>query len=409
MPWKARSALDERKAFIREWSKQEVPLAALCRDYRISRQTGYKWLERYEAEGARGLEERSRAPHHSPQQMSEKVREAIVALRQSYSRWGPRKLRAVLQRQQPDQRWPAVSSMGALLRREGLAHPRRKRRRTPPCTAPLEHAQAPNQVWCGDYKGWFRCGDGARCDPLTITDAFSRYLLRCQQVERTDQALARAVFEAAFREYGMPEAIRTDNGPPFATPAPGGLSRLSIWWMRLGIRHERIQPGCPEQNGRHERMHQTLKQETASPPQANLRKQQEAFHRFQQQYNQVRPHEALGYRTPASHYVASQRLYPEKLPEIEYPQGMRLRRISERGQLALKRHQEICVSKALAHETVGLWKIEENLYEVYFGSLLLGWLDSRELGFVADRAPVWHAGGPEFEDESQEEFGNRLS
>ena len=249
MPWKARSALEERKAFINEWRKQEVPFAELCRDFHISRQTGYKWLGRYEAEGESGLEERSRAPLHNPQEMSAEVREAILQLRQQHGRWGPRKLKALLQRQQPQRRWPALSSIGELLQREGLAHPRRNRRRTPPYTAPLQHAQAPNQVWCADYKGWFRCGDGARCDPLTITDAFSRYLLRCQQVERTDEPRARAVFEAAFREYGLPEAMRTDNGPPFATPAPGGLSRLSIWWIRLGIRHERIQPGCPEQNG----------------------------------------------------------------------------------------------------------------------------------------------------------------
>ena len=402
MPWKARSALEERKAFINEWRKQEVPFAELCRDFHISRQTGYKWLGRYEAEGESGLEERSRAPLHNPQEMSAEVRQAILQLRQQHGRWGPRKLKALLQRQQPQRRWPALSSIGELLQREGLAHPRRNRRRTPPYTAPLQHAQAPNQVWCADYKGWFRCGDGARCDPLTITDAFSRYLLRCQQVERTDEPRARAVFEAAFREYGLPEAMRTDNGPPFATPAPGGLSRLSIWWIRLGIRHERIQPGCPEQNGRHERMHETLKQETASPPAPNLHKQQESFHRFQHQYNQIRPHEALDYRTPAEHYVASARRYPEKLPELEYPAGMRLRSVSERGQVALRRHEDVFVSKALAHETVGLWETEEGLYEVYFGSLLLGWLDSRELCFVADRAPVWHAGGPEFPDDSEE-------
>jgi putative transposase len=212
--------------------------------------------------------------------------------------------------------WPAASSIGELLRREGLAHPRRKRQRIPPCTEPLQHAQAPNQVWCADYKGWFRCGDGTRCDPLTTSDAFSRFVLRCQEVERTDELRAHMVFEAVFREFGLPDRIRTDNGPPFATPAPAGLSRLSIWWMHLGIRHERIEPGHPEQNGRHERMHQTLKQETAAPPQANLRKQQEAFRKFEREYKWERPHEALGYRTPGECYVASARPYPERLPEI---------------------------------------------------------------------------------------------
>ena len=389
MPWKERSALDERKRFITEWRRSQEPFAALCREFGISRETGYKWVARYKAEGEAGLEELSRAPKHSPQQMTAAVREAILELRQAHARWGPRKLLALLEREQPDQRWPAASSVGELLQREGLSHPRRKRQRTPPCTEPLRHAQAPNQVWCADYKGWFRCGDGSRCDPLTTSDAFSRFLLRCRAVERTDELRARAVFEAVFREYGLPDAMRTDNGPPFASPAPGGLSRLSIWWMRLGIRHERIRPGCPQQNGRHERMHQTLKQETASPPQANLQKQQEAFRRFEWEYNHVRPHEALDYVTPAERYGASARRFPERLPEMEYPRGMLLRRISSAGELTWK-HQDAYLSRVLAGELVGLSQVEEGLYEVYFGSLLLGWFDSRELCFVADRAPIWH-------------------
>jgi putative transposase len=388
MPWKEVRALDERKKFIAEWRKQEYPFAVLCRDFGISRQTGYKWVARYTEDPEGGLEALSRAPHNCPQQMSEAVREAILELRQEHGRWGPRKLLALLQRQKTTQHWPAASSIGALLQREGLAHPRRKRQRTPPCSEPLQHADAPNRVWCGDYKGWFRCGDGTRCDPLTISDACSRYLLRSRSVERTDEPRAHAVFESVFREFGLPEAMRTDNGPPFASPAPAGLSKLSIWWMRLGIRHERIQPGHPEQNGRHERMHQTLKQETASPPAANLRKQQEAFGRFQREYNQVRPHEALDYRTPAEVYVASSRQFPDRLPELEYPASMLLRRISSAGELTWK-HEDAFVSKALAHETVGLLEVEEGFYEVYFGSLLLGWFESSGLCFVADRAPSW--------------------
>jgi transposase InsO family protein len=322
--------------------------------------------------------------------MSEAVRTAILEQRQLHGRWGPRKLLAVLRRQQPKQRWPAASSVSELLRREGLAHPRRQRQRTPPCSEPLQHAQAPNQVWCADYKGWFCCGDGTRCDPLTISDAFSRYLLRCQAVERADEAHARAVFEAVFREYGLPEAMRTDNGPPFASPAPGGLSRLSIWWMRLGIRHERIRPGCPEQNGRHERMHQTLKQETALPPRANLSQQQGAFREFEREYNHLRPHEALDYSTPAERYVAAARRYPNRLPEMVYPAGMHLRRISSAGELTWK-HQDTYISRVLAQETVGLLEVEDGFFEVYFGALLLGWFDRRELCFVADRPPRWHA------------------
>jgi transposase InsO family protein len=391
MPWKERSALDERKRFIQEWSERsDEPFGELCARFGISRPTGYKWVERYRANGEAGLEELSRAPRHSPQQMSEAVREAILELRRVHGRWGARKLLPILRKQQPAERWPAASTVSELLRREGLAHPRRQRQRTPPCSQPLQHAQAPNQVWCADYKGWFCCGDGTRCDPLTITDAFSRYLLRCRAVERTDDAHAQVIFEAVFREYGLPEAMRTDNGPPFATAAPQGLSRLSIWWLHLGIRHERIRPGHPEQNGRHERMHQTLKQETAAPPRANLARQQAAFREFEQEYNHLRPHEALEYDTPAQRYQASARRYPERLPEIEYAAGMQLRRISSAGEMKWNA-QDTYISRVLAGETVGLREIEAGLYELYLGELLLGWFDSDELCFVADRAPRWHA------------------
>jgi putative transposase len=389
MPWKESKAMDERKRFIEEWEQGEDSVAELCRRYGITRQTGYKWAERYQQEGEEGLEEHSRAPHHSPQAMSKAVREAILRLRRAHPRWGPRKLRAHLQALQPARSWPATSSIGALMSREGLAQPRHPRRRTPPYGEPLAHAQAPNQVWCADYKGWFCCGDRERCDPLTISDAFSRYLLRCLAVEKTDGVEARAVFEAGFREYGIPDAIRTDNGPPFASVAPGGLSRLSMWWMRLGIRHERIEPGRPEQNGRHERMHLTLKQETASPPQANLRQQQQRFQQFQWEYNQERPHEALGYQTPASVYVASAREYPARLPELAYPAGMVLRRISQQGSVKWNGERAF-VSEVLGRECVGLREVEEDLLEVYYGPVLLGWLEASgpEPMFVADRGAV---------------------
>jgi transposase InsO family protein len=385
--------VDERKEFILEWRKGEESVSDLCRCFGISRETAYKWIKRYQLEGEAGLIELSRAPLHSPQQMSEGIQETILDLRQEHVRWGPRKLRAYLQRHQPEQNWPATSSIGDLLRREGLAHPRRKRRRTPPYTQPLAHAVAPNQLWCVDYKGWFRCGDGSRCDPLTISDACSRYLLRSRAVDKTDEVRARGVFEAVFHEYGLPEAIRSDNGPPFASPAPGGLSRLSIWWIRLGIRHERIEPGHPEQNGQHERMHQTLREETADPPEADLRKQQEAFRRFEHEFNHVRPHEALAYRTPADVYVPSARPYPVKLPEIEYPDGMLQRRVSSAGELTWK-NQDTYLSRVLAGQNVGLLEVDEHLFEVYFGPQMLGWFDNAELCFVADRAPRWHGKRP---------------
>jgi putative transposase len=380
LPWKERKVLDEKRSFIEEWERQEMSLAELCRRYEITRQTGYKWLARYRQEGEEGLEERSRAPLHHPQAMSPKVRQRVVELRSRHPSWGPRKLRAYLQRGAPGMAWPAASSIGDLLRREGLAHPRRRRKRTPPYTEPLKHAEAPNQVWCADFKGWFLTQDGTRCDPLTITDAYSRYLLRCCAVPRTDGEHAWAVFEAAFREFGLPAAIRTDNGSPFASRAPAGLSQLSMKWLRLGIRHERIAPGQPQQNGRHERMHQTLKQETASPPERNLRRQQMAFLRFQKEYNQIRPHEALQYETPASRYVASERRFPAKLPALQYPDGAHLRRVSHHGDVKVG-GVNMFVSSLLRWEVVGLLEMAEDpdRLEVYYGHVLIGWMDLQKL------------------------------
>lgn len=383
MPWKARTAVEERKKFIEEWQLQQDSFAELCRKFGVSRQAGYKWVERFESQGEGGLQDLRRAPHLSPQAMSDEVASDLIGLRQQHPRWGPRKLRAYQESHYPNQHWPAHSSIGELLKREGLVHTRRKRQRTPQYSEPLAHATAPNQVWCADFKGWFVCGNGERCDPLTMSDACSRFLLRCQAVERTDWVRVHGVCEAVFLECGLPDAIRTDNGPPFATPAPAGLSRLAMWWIRLGIRHERIEPGCPQQNGRHERMHQTLKQETADPPAANLRQQQQAFLRFQREYNLERPHEALGYRTPASLYVASARVYPARLPEPEYPAGVTLRAISQDGQMRWK-NDRVFLSKVLARERAGLLLIDEDFYEVYYGPVLLGWYDAAENFFVGD-------------------------
>jgi len=263
--------MEEKLRFIFEYEQGERSMSELCERYGIARETGYVWLRRYRELGIKGLVERSRAALRHPNQTPESLERMVVELRQAHMRWGPRKLKQILERNEPGRMWPAASTIGSLLKREGLVVGRRKRMRTPPYSQPLAHADEVNRVWCADFKGWFRTQDGERIDPLTITDAHSRYLLRCQAVEKADTTRVQAIFEAAFREYGMPEIIRTDNGAPFASKAPGGLSRLSMWWLRLSIRHERIEPGCPEQNARHERMHQTLKQETASPPQANLR------------------------------------------------------------------------------------------------------------------------------------------
>ncbi len=350
-------------------------MAELSRRYGVSRPTGYKWAERYEARGWEGLQDESRAPHQHPNAIAEGVEEAILELRRTHPTWGPRKLRARLERARPQWSWPVASTIGALLKREGLVAPRGRRRKTPPYAQPFAAAGTCNAVWCSDFKGWFRTGDGRRCDPLTMSDAYSRYLLRCQAVGRADGEHVRAVLEAAFREYGLPEAMRTDNGPPFAAPSLGGLSRLAVWWIRLGIRPERIAPGQPEQNGRHERMHRTLKAETASPPAADRRAQQRAFDRFRREYNEERPHEALGQQTPASLYAPSPREYPARLQEMAYPAGCVLRRVREHGVISWKDHN-VFLTHALSGEVVGLEALDERYYRVYFGPLLLGTFDS---------------------------------
>lgn len=383
MPWKARSALQERREFVAEWQKGEESVAELCRRYEVSRQTGYEWIGRFQREGGSGLLERSRAPHHHPQAVAAGVREQVLELRERHGLWGPKKLRAYLEREQPEQDWPAESTIGEWLQAEGLSRRRTRHRHTPRQSAPLAHATEANSVWCCDFKGWFVLGDGRRCDPLTITDAYSRYLLRCRAVEKTDQERVRAVMESVFRENGLPERMRSDNGPPFASPAPGGLSPLAVWWIRLGIEPERIAPGHPEQNGRHERMHLTLKQATADPPAYTWDQQQRRFLEFQTEFNQIRPHEGLEYRRPADLYSPSPRAYPACLPEVVYPEGWLLRTISPGGQIRW-RSEYVFISRVVAGEVVGLELVDEDLYEIRFGRVLLGWLDNTSAMFVPD-------------------------
>ena len=274
------------------WSmRAEVfTMAELCRTYEIARKTGYLWVERYEVEGLAGLQDRRYGAVHHPNQTKSGIEEQIVQLKQRHPSWGAKSYRARLLATKKRVHWPVVSTFGEILRREGLSAPQHKRLKTPVYSQPFEKVEEEeNQTWCGDFKGWFLAGNGERIDPLTMTDAHSRYLLRCQSVEKTNTEQVQAIFTAAFREYGMPLNIRTDNGAPFASRAIAGISRLSIFWMKLGIQPERIKPGHPEQNGRHERMHRTLKAETAKPPAANRRAQQKAFDRFRQVSNRRTP------------------------------------------------------------------------------------------------------------------------
>jgi putative transposase len=396
MPWKASSVMDERTRFVLEHERKMYTMTELCEIYDIARETGYYWLRRYQQGGLEALQDRDRAPERHRNQTPEGIEGAVLELRRAHMRWGPRKLKRVLERESPQRPWPAASTIGAMLAREGLVIPRKKRRRAPPYTEPFALADAPNRVWCADFKGWFQTQDGQRVDPLTITDAHSRYLLRCQRVAKTNSEHVQAVFEAAFREYGLPQAMRTDNGAPFASRAIAGLSRLAVWWMKLGIVPERIAAGHPEQNGRHERMHRTMKQETASPPEANPHAQQRAFHRFRREYNQERPHEALGMQTPSAVYTPSPRAYPARVREPEYDSSMHVRRVRRRGSFSWKK-QDVFLSETLIGEPIGLLPVDDRIYTVYFAAFPIACFDSQRRTILPLRAVSGHVGAGEGE------------
>ena len=350
----------------------------------MSRKTVYKWIDRYEEEAAAGLIERSRAPHTHGRAMRAEIRNAVLTLRRAHPRWGPKKLRVILQERAPDEVWPAPSSIGDLLRREGLSMPRRRTRYTVPLTRPLAAAAAPNDVWTADFKGWFRTGDGMRCDPLTIADACSRFVLCCR-ITRPNARSVRPWFERTFREYGLPRALRTDNGPPFATTGAAQLSQLAVWWLKLGIQLDRIDPGHPEQNGRHERFHLTLQEETTTPAAATATQQQRRFDRMRREFNALRPHEALGQRPPARVYVASPRPYPARLEDPWYDATHQVRRVKRMGQIKWA-GDYVFISEAVRGELVGIGETERGDWTVRFMHLELGRIDRKTRRFT----PAWH-------------------
>jgi putative transposase len=365
--------MDLRVQVIREYNEGES-ISALGDIYGVSRKTIYKWIERHQVEGMAGLADRRRTPLHSPGKVSEEMVAHIITARERW-RWGPRKLRVKLVAAHPSMAWPAESTIGEVLKRAGLTHARKPRVRTPPYGQPFADIEATHQTWCADFKGWFRTADGTRCDPLTITDAHSRYLLRCHIVPKTDGLHVAAIFNAAFHEHGLPLVIHTDNGVPFASRAPGGLSRVSMQWVKLGIVPERSRPACPQDNGRHERMHLTLKQATLFPPERNVRRQQESFDRFQHDYNYERPHEALENRTPASYYSPSCRPMPRRVPELEYDSDVQVRRVSHQGSVKMKCERTF-ISEIFAYERLGLRALDERYFEVLYGPVKLGFLDT---------------------------------
>lgn len=376
MPWKETCAMDQRVQFMGDWLSGQFSKTDLCEFYGVSRPTGDKWIERYQRSGVDGLKDWSRVAKHHPNAVDPALCERIVQYKLRHQRFGPKKVMDGLRRAEPGVRWPADSTAGEILKRAGLVGSRRRRRRVSPHSAPLAHCDGANAVWSADFKGDFALGNGRRCYPLTITDNFSRYLLQCRGLPRPTWAQTQPWFEWVFREYGLPEAIRTDNGTPFASLAVGGLSRLSVWWIRLGIRPERIEPGRPDQNGRHERMHRTLKEAVVVPPAATLQAQQQRFNAFVAEYNGERSHEALERRTPSERYTASVRPYPAKLPAIDYGSEVTVRQVRHNGEIKWKGHL-IYVSDILAKEPVGMNQIDECLWELRYSFHLLGVLNER--------------------------------
>jgi putative transposase len=380
MSWKETCPMTERMHFVSDLLKDERSMTELCRIYGISRTSGYKWRDRFDGGGVAALADRSHAPLHQPYAVDEVVTQRLLQVRRQHPTWGPRKLLAWLQAHDRPSAWPAASTVGEILRRHGLVQARRRRARAvvEPLQSGLVQPVVPNDLWCTDFKGQFRTQDRYYCYPLTLSDAVSRYLLACRGLPSTCGAQAKPWFERAFRQYGLPAVIRSDNGTPFGSTGLGGLSRLSVWWIKLGIVPELITPGCPQQNGRHERMHRTLKREAAQPPAANLRAQQRVFDHFVAEFNLQRPHEALQQRTPSAVYRASTRPYPSRLAPIEYPDSYQVRKIRHSGDMKFAGHA-VFVSEVLRGEPVGLYQVDEYLWRLYFSMVPLGILDTRTM------------------------------
>ena len=377
MPWTETSPMEQREQFIADHRVGLFTMLDLCARYGISRKTGYKWLARFAEAGRQGLQERSRAPHTCPHRIAEAVATLLCAARRQHPSWGPAKLLAWLRPRYPGVELPAVSTAGDLLAHRGLVTRRRRRRHyLHPGVVPALTTQ-PNDLWTADFKGHFRTRDGVYCYPLTVADQHTRYLLACHGLLSTQGSGVRPVFERLFRAYGLPQAIRTDNGVPFATTGIHGLSQLNVWWLRLGIQHQRILPAHPQQNGAHERMHKTLKSEAIRPPRANLALQQRAFTAFRHLYNAERPHDALHGRTPASLYCPSRRAYPAVLPPIEYPGHFIVKRVTSGGTVRFKKRL-VFIANSLKQLPIGFEEVADGIWSIHFCAVLLGRIDERD-------------------------------
>lgn len=371
--------MQQRERFIADHRSAPYSMTELCAHYGISRRTGYKWIRRFEDEGRAGLADRSHAPHHSPHRISPRMAALILEAKRSHPAWGPVKLLDWLRPRHPNiRRWPAASTAGDLLARAGLVRKRRRRRTVVhPGVVPIRTV-TPNDLWTADFKGQFRTRDGIYCYPLTIADQHTRFLLACHGLPSVKTVGARRVFERVFREYGLPRAIRTDNGVPFASNGLHGLSQLNVWWIRLGIQHQRIRPASPQENGAHERMHKTLKIEALRPAKGNLAAQQRAFSAFRTEFNSERPHAALHGATPSSAYTPSPRPFPRRLPPLDYPLHFKVKRVTNAGTIRFK-HKLLFIANALKQNYIGLEEVADGIWSIFLGAVLLGRIDERNM------------------------------
>ena len=386
MPFRETCHMEERIRMLSDYDRGLWSVADLCRRYGVCRDTFYEWRDRREGGQRDWFVDRSHAPRHCPHTTGTELKEEIIRLRRRFPHLGPRKLLALLERDSPATCWPAASTIGDILKRAGLIRPVRRRRRAIDQRRPFAAVTAANDEWTTDFKGWFRTGDRRRADPLTVSDSHSRFLVDVRIVPPTIEA-SQPVFAAAFQAYGLPQAIRCDNGSPFGSRGPGGLTRLSAWWVKLGIEPHFIRPASPQENGRHERMHRTLKEQTLCPPARAAAEQQARFDAFRKHYNEERPHEALGQRLPADLYVPSPRRLPRRIEDPDYDADHEVRRVRSNGEIKW-RGEYVFISEMLSGELVGITELETGDFVVRFYNLDIGLIDRR--GRFSRFAPLRH-------------------
>lgn len=383
MPWKVINQMDLKIQFVADLNKERFSITDLSQKYGISRPTVYKWLERYKQLGIEGLKEQSRSPKSSPHRTPKKILDLVIQEKLKNRKRGPRKIRAQLKRRYPEIHFPAISTLAYWLKKEGLVEQRKKRLKVPPYTKPFSGCRAPNDVWSIDYKGQFYMKNSRVCYPLTISDNFSRFILGCKALEGPRYNSTRCYIESIFREYGLPDAIRNDNGTPFAGKCVGGLSRLSVWFIQLGIIPERIEKGCPQQNGRHERMHRSLKNDILDEAAKNHKEQQNIFDVYRHDFNNNRPHESLNDQTPNDYYQRSNRPYVEHPHSPEYGYDYTVRYVRRGGEIKFMGRM-FFVTGLLAGQPVGLKEIADDTWQLKYSFYTLGSIDLKKDKIIRD-------------------------